>query len=731
MAEYNFKKYKEYNGDHISIQGESADLKTSNDLIAKSDSSDPSVYPTDPFKSKVNYIGSTNWQQPGETINWKFEIPSDGLYKLGFKFRQSYLLNCDSYRKLKIDGKVPFTEADAISFPYGFGWQYKEFLDRDRKPSLIYLSEGEHTLSLEVTIGPLADFNREMQNIVSSLGTIYRKIVMITGDSPDPNRDYNLFGQIPDLRSSLESNLKVLTSIAGEIDELTGKKAGTNSITIRNMSSVIKLMLDYPYRAQHYKDDFYTNYCSINSWLNEMKNMPLDIDVITFGAPDKPYRGQSSSILEKVSFSAQRFIASFFADYNNVSHESSNEGGKITLWLNWGRDQVQAINSLIQSSFTPEHKIGVDIRVVNTSIIQAILSGNGPDCSLMLSRAQPVNYAMRGALYDLKKFGNDFESVKEWFMPSSLRPYELNGGCYALPDSQQFNMMFYRTDIMNELGIELPKTWQEMLGASAILARYNMQIGLPYTQITEIGQTDAGMGALNLFPTLLQQFGAKMYANDLSETDLTNPKSIEAFKFWTDFYTKYKFPLTYDLYNRFRTGELPIAISSYTLYSTLKVAAPEIDGRWTMAPIPGFENRDGTINNIEAAGGTGAVILNMSKNKKQAWDFLKWWVSEDTQYRYSADVESILGVAGRHSTANVKALSRLAWDKGDLDTLMEQWEKVNELPEIAGGYYVPRIIDQAFWNTVINKEIPQDMLDKWSQYANIEIARKRDEYNLQ
>lgn len=719
----------EYTGETLEIEGEKAVLKSGASLIAKADTSDPSVTPNDTFYTKVNYIGSTNWQQPGQTLSWTIDVPADGLYKLAFRFRQSYLLNGNAYRKLLIDGEPLFAEASEMSFSYDSSWQFATFSDADKKPYLLHLEQGKHTLTLEVTVGPMAEINHAMQGVVGELGTIYRKFVMVVGATPDANRDYNLFAQIPDLEERLLSAQKQLDETTAELEQMAGKRSGTSAVTLRNMSITIQMMLDNRYTVQNYKDEFYSNYCAVSSWLNEMKNMPLDIDQIFLASPQADFEDMMAGFFEKLGYTLQRFVGSFFFDYNNVSGASESEE-TITLWLGWGRDQVQALNSLAQRTFTPRTGIGVNIQIVNASLIQAILSGKGPDCSLMLSRAQPVNLAMRDALHDLTEF-EDFPEVTQQFMPTACVPYEFEGGCYALPDSQQFSMMFYRTDILEELNIEVPETWDDLIEASNLLTRYNMQVGLPYTQITDIGQTDAGMGALNLFPTLLAQQNADLYTEDLAATDLTNAKAVELFTFWTDFYTKHKFPLSYDLYNRFRTGEIPIAISGYTLYSTLKVAAPEIDGRWAMALVPGFADEQGNVSHVESAGGTGAVILNISKHKKAAWEFLKWWTSADTQYSYSTEVESILGVTGRHATANVEALSRMTWQSNDLETLLQQWEQVEELPEIAGGYYVPRILDQAFWNTINNNEVPRDMLVKWSKYADEEITRKRQQYGVE
>ena len=257
-----------------------------------------------------------------------------------------------------------------------------------------------------------------------------------------------------------------------------------------------------------------------------------------------------------------------------------------------------------------------------------------------------------------------------------------------------------------------------------------MQVSLPYTQILQMAQVNSGAGGLSIFPSVLLQNGGHLYRDDLRSTALTTPEAITAFKFWTAFYTDYKIPVTADFYNRFRSGLMPMGIQPYTMYSVFSVAAPEIKGRWVMAEIPGFEQPDGSVDNRQVGAGTGCAILNHSDNPQNAWEFLKWWTSPDTQLRYSNNVESILGVAGRVPTATIEALMRLPWDFGNAARLEKQWAKVQELPEVPGGYFVARSIDQAFWNVVNNNQNEKQMLLKWSKIADEEIWRKRREYNL-
>lgn len=83
---------------------------------------------------------------------------------------------------------------------------------------------------------------------------------------------------------------------------------------------------------------------------------------------------------------------------------------------------------------------------------------------------------------------------------------------------------------------------------------------------------------------LLMQNGGAVYNEALTATRLTEQAAVDAFTQWTEFYIKHSLPLTFDFFNRFRTGEMPIGIAAYTTYNQLTAAAPEIAGLWAMAP---------------------------------------------------------------------------------------------------------------------------------------------------
>ena len=735
-----------YDGDEIVVEGEGkgkdegedavADIanKTDRSVIGQSDNSNPGVEPANAFIRQVNFIGGANWSMTDEAITWKLKAPKAGIYKVGFHFRQNYLVNASSYRSLKVNGEFQYAEQAALDFYYKNSWQFSDQLLAGGETVLVYLNEGWNTVTLTVTLGEMDAFSAKMDDVTYRLGEMYRDIIAIIGETPDANRNYDLFQRVPDLAARME---QLHAEMEAMIDERRDEDGNIDDIAalLQKMNVVLEKMLKKQYQAQTYKSNFYDCYSSLSAQLQEMKNMALDLDCMVFAAPEKEYVRSTSGFFKKFGFGVERFIASFMLDYNTAAGVGGENSTPLTIWVNWSRDQTLVLNSLINGHFSAENPdISVTVRMTNASLLQGIMSNNAPDCSLSDSRTTPVNLAMRGALVDLSKF-EDYDEVSQWFVEGADAPYRYRDGVYGLPSTQQFYMMFYRTDIFEKYGLvdengvaKPPKTWDEFVEYASILMLNNMEVGLPYTELTDIGQVNGGVASLNIFPSLLLQEGLSLYNEDRTGTSFATVDTMRVFQEWTDYYTKYNLPKTYSFFNRFRIGLVPMAIQAYGQYSALSAAAPEIKGRWEMAEIPGTLQADGTINNSQAGFGSACMILEQSENPDAAWKLLKWWMRADTQRRYALDIESILGVAGRYSSANVEATTSLDWGKSASDTLLSQWNKVEEIEEIPGGYYVSRAVDQAFWNVLTMNENPKDMMKKWGEVADVEIQTKIEQY---
>ncbi|MBO7385851.1 MAG: ABC transporter substrate-binding protein, partial [Clostridia bacterium] len=207
---------------------------------------------------------------------------------------------------------------------------------------------------------------------------------------------------------------------------------------------------------------------------------------------------------------------------------------------------------------------------------------------------------------------------------------------------------------------------------------------------------------------------------------------VAAFKLYTSLYNDYGLPVVYDFVSRFRTGEMPIGICPYTTYNTLAVSAPEIRELWDFALIPGTIQPDGTLDrSVHSAGVCCMMIATDSEQTKlNAWEFMKWWVSAESQVRFGRELESVLGSSARYATANTEALNQLAWSNAQLSILHEQQSWTVGFREIAGGYSTTRHMTNAIRKVINEKADPRETLLTYARTINEEIKIKRQEFNL-
>lgn len=722
-AEYDAQGYRPVGGAYIEQQAEQTEKKSSQILYPVYDHTEAATVPNDPAKIRRNVIGQSNWSDSGMWVTYQVEAPEDGLYLLSIKYRQNSQLGMSTYRNIYVNGEIPFQEFENVSFPFNFNWQNLTVSDAEGNPCYVYLKKGTNEIRMEATVGKWTDILQEVNALNAEMNTLYRRIIVVTSTSPDTYRDYQLDVEIDGLVETLQRLSDSLSSLADTFDKVNGEKS-TQSETLRRVAEQLRSFAEdtdeIPSRLGNFRDNIGT----ISTWLLNNVKQPLEIDYFVFRSAEQELPAARAGFFQGIWFGIRQFLATFSSDYNSMDDWEADEA--ITVWSTDGRDQVQVLKDMITNEFTPQTGILVNLNVVQTGFIEATLSGLAPDVGIGMARGQPVNLASRGALVDLSRF-DTFDEVMARFSKDAAVPYQYDGATYALPVTQLFFMMFYRTDIFEELDLDVPQTWDEVDDVVAVLQRKNMTMGLPYTTITAQTAVDTGVGAKDLFSLLLLQYGGTYYNEDQTATALDSRAALDAFKRWTGYYTESGFDLTYDFNTRFRTGEMPLAIQSVGMYSTLQAAAPEIRGQWAMVPVPGIEQEDGSIDRSVGASGTAGVIFEKAENKEACWKFLDWYTSTETQKEFGTRVENLLGPAARYQTANLEAFNNLPWSDAELENLEFQRGFVQEIQEVPGSYFVSRCLDNAFRDVLYSSKNPRTALESENENINRELERKRIE----
>ena len=710
------------------IQGEKAVTRSSPSLYARYDHASPSTEPYDVYHTILNYIGGDPWNTAGQWIEWEFEVPEDGYYNISIKARQTYQRGGLSCRTVYIDGEVPFDELSSVAFAYDTNWNMHTLADEEGNAYRFYMAKGKHAIRLEVTMGNMGGILKDMESSIYRLNQIYRKVLVLTGVSPDRFRDYNLDKVYPEVIEAMELESLRLYKLVDDAVEMTGQKNDRVAVA-QTLAVQLEQFVERNERITQSFSNFKDNITSLGTAMQSMAESKLDIDAIVVSGEQADVKPVKDNIITKLVHEVKACVASYFVDYNSLGDVYEDGADDvIEVWLVTGRDQSTVLKNMIDEAFTPNYGVKVNVQLVaGDAILSAVMAGIGPDVVLSVDGWFAVNYAMRNAVEDLTQF-EDFDEVVKAFYPSALEPLTYDDskhkGIYGLPETQLFSVLFYRTDILEDLGLAVPQTWSDIIAMLPTIQGNNMSIGVPFPDISNVDMSG--------FNALIYQNGGAIYNEDKTRTVIDSEAAVAAFELYTSLYNDYGLPTVFDFVSRFRSGEMPIGVGQYSLYNTLTVSAPEIRGLWDFALYPGTLQGDGTIDRSVHANGLCCMMIATEDApvKKNAWEFMKWWVSADAQVRFGQEMESVLGSSARYATANKDALERLAWSTDQLKVLQEQQAWGRGFPEIAGGYSTTRHMTNAIRKVINEKQDPRETLLTYVHTINEEIDIKRKEFGL-
>ena len=744
--------------DKVKIESEFFYAASSQTIYPVEDRTSAITSPTATDRTVLNVVGGEKWQSAGQWITYKFTVNSRGFYEIAARFRQALLDGMFTSRAIYLysdasvaqgdlgyyDG-IPFAEANNLRFGFSSDWQSEPLDDGNVDGFQFYFEEGVvYTIKFEVALGSMGDIVNRVQSSLDSINADDLEILKLTGSNPDEYRDYGFNRIMPDVMMDLVRQAIALEAVSADLIKVAGDKSSMTA-TLEDIARTLRTMGTDESKVAANLEQLKTNIGSLGTWLGDAKTQPLQLDFISVQGASEELPEAEAGFWKSLVYEITRFIKSFFRNYDRMGAmvEVDSEDS-VEVWLAYGRDQSQVIRSLVNNDFTPATNVAVNLKLVSGgTLLPSILSGMGPDVYIGLGQSDVINYAIRGALVpiqDMEGFrdialyyqadenfnkiydadGNPIVNNKAQFNEAAMLVLGIEDAegdfkYYGLPEQQLFNMMFVRNDVLADLGIKTPETWDDVLEAIPILQANNMEIGM---------HTD--------YKVFLYQMNGELYADDGMRINLDSNVALDAFNTMCNMYTMYSFPYVYDFANRFRTGEMPIGFSAYTTtYNQLKVFATEIEGLWSFYPMPGYADENGDVNRLAVSIVSAVVMLTGCKDEAGAWEFMKWYTGAECQADYSNEMVALIGPSAKHPTANMGALEEMPWTYSEFTQLSAQFNNLASIPNYPGSYIIDRYTNFAFLAAYNENADPVTELQSYITTINKEITRKRAEFDLE
>ncbi len=718
-------------GTALSVPNDTWDiLKSSPAITVQKNYSDAALVPYHAWHILYPTIGASNWAQPGDALTWQIIAPEDGLYALTFKGRQTSR-GVTSYRRLSINGEVPFAEAEVIGFGYSGTMQNYTLANEQGEPYYVYLHAGTNDIKLECVLGGIGGVLSEVEEALRNLNALYLATIQITGNVPSQFIDYEIAKKVPTFVDTMQQESDRLFALVDQMVQITGEK-GENTAMLEKMAIQAQGLAKDPEDIVKELSQLKNNISALGTWIVNISTMPLELDSLILHRDPaiQPCNlpAPTETWLQGLVADFQRFWATFFHSTSSVVSDDSGEkkAASIKVWMaSAGREQAQIIQNMIDETFSPNTDIAVKLQLIPMDVVlRAALAGNGPDVVIGLNQTTAQDFAMRGATVKLSDYADYAEYVSR-YGEGVLRATKYGEDAYGIPEQVSFQMLFYREDVLEDLGLTVPKTWTEVMEIIPVLNRENYLFYMPSTRVAT---------GLNVFQAMVYQNEGEIYEGTGMDYGISSAlhedAAMEAFKWFTDLFTVHGLEVQADFSNRFRTGEMPVGVTDYTTYCTLEIFAPEIKGLWSFSAFPGSVKEDGTLDNTYVCDTVQTVIMNGAKNKDAAWEFVKWWNGTEQQLSYATTLEAIMGAAARYPAADPNVIRNLPWSNTEAQQLLAQYEMLTSMPAVPGYYMNTRMISYAFEDVVADLANPRETL-----YLNIrdidkELTKKRAEFGL-
>jgi len=706
----------------IQIEAEDIVLKNRQSIRAKY-MRDPQVTPYE-YKNRVlNVLDGYSYGESGDRVTYEFTIKESGFYNLAVKYYLNTNNGLPSNRRILINGEVLFSELANYQFQYSSNWK-NEVLKNENGAFDIFLEEGTHTLSLSVDNVGVRDVYHQLLDILSDMQSISQAINKITGGLDDKERNWKITTYIPDLEISLIDLRNQLDQCIDELSQITENDKIPAISELKIARKLINEFVEDPEELPAYMSKFTKGetsaYGRINKILPTLIYNPLHIDKI-YLFNDMTLPKANANIFVKMKEGIKAFFYSFLDPKYNETAKLDDD--TVEIWVNKSRLYVEIMQRMIDEEFTPETGVKVQLSIMpdENKIILSNAAKTTPDGVIGVSFQKPFELAIREAIVDLSQF-EGFYDLAEEFNPNTFIPYIYEEGVYAIPETQDVKLLFYRKDLLSQLEVEPPQTWDEVITLIPILQKYDMNFFIP------LGEENAYKGLDKTTP-FIYQYGGNLYDNETMRTSINQVGAYRAFEIMTDLFTVYNLPITTsNFFQHFRSGVIPIGIGDANTYIQLKYAAPELAGQWGMLPIPGVKNEDGEIERWDPTYGSSSIIFEDSLKKEKTWELIKWWSQKETQSNFSYDIQSTLGNKFLYMSANIEGFKMGAWPSESKDIVLEQWKWIQATGKVPGDYMLERELSNA-WNRVVFDGInPRIAIDDAKSIIDSELERKLIEF---
>lgn len=725
---------KQLGSDFIVIEGE--DYLVKNDsFIRGTNVRNTAVKPNDPYLRPINVLTGISFKNAGQKVLYEFEVTTAGRYTIAFTYSQPLKPGMPVFRTIELDGSPLFSECRDVPFPHTGMNVYDHHLFGGEEPYYVFLEAGRHTLAVKVTAEPIDQIYVDLNRIIGEINATTLQLKKLTGQSSDvarnmdTNRTWQVLQYMPTILEDLSVWQLELHGMYDTLREISGMEPTFANDLLLAAQNLERLQADprtLPNKIALLGDDASSAAQLLGGLLPKLADQGMSLDRIYIYDGKGELPSPKESMWARLEVGVRQFFHSFSAEMNESPRRGKD--GTLTVWVNKPTQYVEVLQDLCAKDFIAQTGIDVAFSIMprEDKLVLANASRTNPDVVVGLSAHYPFDFAVRGVAKNLLEYDDFLQWYGQEYNLESLVPFSFDGGIYAACDTQEFRVLFYRKDILEMLGLEVPQTLDDVRGMMPTLHRNAMNFSIPLSSNRE------GYKGFQQTMPFVYQNGGDIYAEDGLSATLTDPSTMRGFKEMVDLYLIYGFQTNVRSFlNSFRSGVIPLGISDYGTYLLLQTTAPELADLWDIALAPGVRNETGQVLRYQSAVDTATMIMSSTYLGDEAYEFVKWWLSAETQINYANELQLKYGPDFKWNTANLVAFEEMGLPERHKQTILTMWKDwQKETPRHLASYMLEREISN-LWGSAVRDNMPLMLaVDGAQKTVNREMQRKLQEFGF-
>jgi multiple sugar transport system substrate-binding protein len=416
--------------------------------------------------------------------------------------------------------------------------------------------------------------------------------------------------------------------------------------------------------------------------------------------------GQPSVEVEEPAADAEEPVA-------EAEEPATQEEVTITVWDYYG--ESSPIVPIVESFEGENPGINVQVESLDWDStlekLNVVMTGGTPPDIVTLDMTWLPTFAPLGAFTDLTELSGGQVNgipIEDAFSPGAIKAMSFGDQLPAMLYDFDVYALYYRSDLFEDMGLDVPTTWDELLTVAQKLGADG--------QYKYAVMPDSFHAAQFIYEN-----GGNILDKDNTAAIFNTPEAVEAVEFYSGLVDKgagyvWSFEEGWEITPGLKDGRIAMFSDGPYYMGIIKDAAPEMSGKWKVAPHP-YNTQPGSY-----LGGTGLVIPAKAEHPEAAWKFIEFAMTLENQIGVFENAGAAPGLLTALESPKVNLADPYFGDQQTLSVFLKATESAYPFPYVREWNTIDEALTIAMEEILLGDVSIQEALDTAAETVNTALA---------